>query len=65
MKKRKSRRVLLRHSLQYSKTMKEVYNQLVTFRKHLEEEGEYEYAKEIEYLYRQFWVESINEPFPG
>lgn len=65
MKKRKKRRVLLRHSVQYSKTMKEVFHELVTFRKRLEEEGKYEYAKDIEYLYRQFWVEAINEPFPG
>lgn len=65
MKKKRKRRVLLRHSIKYEKTMKDVYNELVKFRKHLEEEGNDEHAKYVEYLYHQFWVEAINEPFPG
>jgi len=54
----------MRKSKTYEKAVKDAYNVLVTFRKRLEERNEYDFAKDVESIYKNLWCECLDEEHP-
>lgn len=48
----------------YDKVVKDAYNMLVNYRRHLEDEGKGEAAERVENTYKMLWVQCLNEKAP-
>ena len=54
----------VRRTKGYIKSVKDAYSMLVAFRRTLEGSCKYEYASEVEEIYKQLWCECLNEDAP-
>lgn len=56
--------ILIKRSKQYPETIKRAYRILVEYRRRLEDEENWEYAKIVELAYKDLWCEALNETPP-